>query len=1440
MDPLETPEMSAIANARIAYINTAVSNFAQSVQTIAGQLHAQALSALSDLTPATAARAQALVELQRNLQGQLNKMDYEGKIQTFLGAYDASALSALETLKAMKVDSGRLAPLDTKALTSLKRMDYKFLADIGPAAIAAVSHGVVQNTLMGTPRSRIISNIKSTLDGKFASYASTYADTALSAYDRRVTMETWTQAGLKIFTYRGPKDVKNREFCAPKVGKQFTLPEIKAMNNGTKLMPVIVYGGGWNCRHIFVPIAQQPVEPRQAPPTPAQALATAKAAAEDLAMHQGLAQFASESARAVVKINQKYAGGAAFAAESGAAVIKINEQASLKAFAEESAAAVVKLNAEALAIAEAKAAKAAAEQAAAAKAAAEAKALADAAALAKKVALETEAALKKQLADAAAKLLAEQSAAKLAAELAAAAAKSLAEQKAVDDAVKLATAANPSQLIAKGTHPESGKATFTVQGKEYASAGAAHKFATKLFAAAHPDLVKAKVPKPAPAPPAPPPGPAAPPAPQKPAATPPAANNPAPAAKAPSAAHAIGKTKSAEFEGQMWDADEDGNFVSDDSGEFMTAFSAEKHFKAGAFVPSTMYGSKPGVGPSYNQWLAENGFAVPAEAPEPEPEPGPDRFTFKSVANIGGAHYKEIYTDGAGAEWLFKPVSHANDNFLVYADEAAFKIGKAVLGDVIEVRAAELGGKFGSLQRLETNLAAQKDFTRGNGAGNQPVAMTSLSASDVAHLQSEQVVDWLISNHDAHPSQFVRTAAGGVYGIDKTQAFKFLGQDKLSPDYHPNKVEVEPIYNPLMRAAKAGQIKLDPANALKAIRAAELISTAELTAYLKPLAESRWKGDAAAQQKFYDAVLARKAGIRGDFEKLYGDVLGKKNFQFEPPAKGAPAGSILDAPMYARASRVAAARGQGQQILWDKGDVEDTAVRFWEETLPDGKKRTMAQFKVRPEAQARVLKATGADLKAPVEDGGNPAVQTSVKVVSLGSQKGSVWHDGDGGVHTITAKSIFDKLVNGQAVTEWKYGHSAGGALSALAIAAVKAEAAAYLKAAAAAQAKLDKPAAPAPKASGKAEFRASVGTPKLDRKSNHEGGGIHVLQLDADFNSVAGIAPPKGFQQVNLAWDDGVKAKWTPHIPTKNKGEGKAYAHQGVFTLSVDGEATAANVEKALGKLTQLGIAPGVPTAADRELLYLHKAAYINKVDDSAEWKAAAAAGVDGMRGYWSKRLGVPDVTKLPSYKPEGVYEKQWDDPSQSAGRHLLHRFDLNLAANMKGYGIYHDPTYGGGSLEQLLDGALPRNGALISTMEKQRLGVQASGGSPTTDQHSGGASYAFTRIKKNDGLIKASGIHFKIDVLARMDAISYQQDKYGETIEGHPRQRAATPGEFKQYSERSDNETIFKGSLSLLDDVDFYKTAGPDQRKRVLAIFKANGITKMRDGRKIEDVVL
>ena len=276
-----------------------------------------------------------------------------------------------------------------------------------------------------------------------------------------------------------------------------------------------------------------------------------------------------------------------------------------------------------------------------------------------------------------------------------------------------------------------------------------------------------------------------------------------------------------------------------------------------------------------------------------------DMFTYKESGKaLGGAHEKHVFTDAHGNAWLFKPATTLSGEaspLMAHADEATSRIALAIRpGYSIEAKAITMtipgqGEVFGSIQKM-----IPADKIRGEGGKFKDFKGRSFDSSpfqdwEVKHLQQEQVLDWLISNHDSHGGQFIRTkgeyvGSRSVIGIDKTQAFKFLGKDELSTTYHPNKVENPPLYNELFQRIKDGKTEFQPQESLPTIKAVEGISRDDYKSMLQPYADARFGVDQAGKQSFYNQAIQRKENIRADFEKFYSNVTGKK-FEFEHVAK---------------------------------------------------------------------------------------------------------------------------------------------------------------------------------------------------------------------------------------------------------------------------------------------------------------------------------------------------------------------------------------------------------------------------------------------------------------------------------------------------------------------------------------------------------------------------
>jgi len=389
----------------------------------------------------------------------------------------------------------------------------------------------------------------------------------------------------------------------------------------------------------------------------------------------------------------------------------------------------------------------------------------------------------------------------------------------------------------------------------------------------------------------------------------------------------------------------------------------------------------------------------------------------------------------------------------------------------------------------------------------------------------------------------------------------------------------------------------------------------------------------------------------------------------------------------------------------------------------------------------------------------------------------------------------------------------------------------------------------PAKKKAKDAPFKVRR-TKVLDAKRELRSGQIVVVEDAVDNTALFRGRAMKAGQQYEITFPDGTRAIYRPW------NDQNLYAQRGEFELILSDTPDPKELEKAMEYMEAINLSASVATPEDAELLYLHKQAYVTKTDSAdpaykkmiQELDARSASKderIREMRSFWERKLGVKDLTKLPGYDPMGQYQLGFLDPKKEAGYRQQYRFDISeadLEKQMKGYGLQHQIT-GGKDLVSFLETAIQSNGTMVSTIEKLRAGVPVSGMSPEEDMRTGGASYFFTRIKKlpTAGGSSEKGIYFKKGLLRRMDAISYGKDCYGRVTDDHvTANRGSTPTEWKAFSKRTGNETIFKNSVTILDNIELIVAGSEKEKKSILAVFQKLGITKLPDGRAVKDIVL
>lgn len=130
------------------------------------------------------------------------------------------------------------------------------IAGVAKDATEALRTAIIDTVRSGVSPEAALSDIADAMRGTAAQVASTF-DTGLAGFDRTVSTQTATDAGIEWFLYDGPVDDLTRDYCRARVGYRFTLASLDATPNDTGPQPPSVYCGGWGCRHRLVPLVDQ-------------------------------------------------------------------------------------------------------------------------------------------------------------------------------------------------------------------------------------------------------------------------------------------------------------------------------------------------------------------------------------------------------------------------------------------------------------------------------------------------------------------------------------------------------------------------------------------------------------------------------------------------------------------------------------------------------------------------------------------------------------------------------------------------------------------------------------------------------------------------------------------------------------------------------------------------------------------------------------------------------------------------------------------------------------------------------------------------------------------------------------------------------------------------------------------------------------------------------
>lgn len=116
--------------------------------------------------------------------------------------------------------------------------------------IANVREQVVESIVSN--RRLVMSEVLERAGGRVFSDLKVRLQTDLSTYARLGKVERGVRGGYVYFIYAGPRDDRNRPFCAERANNVYHINDIYTWENG-QLEPPWVYCGGYNCRHELIP-----------------------------------------------------------------------------------------------------------------------------------------------------------------------------------------------------------------------------------------------------------------------------------------------------------------------------------------------------------------------------------------------------------------------------------------------------------------------------------------------------------------------------------------------------------------------------------------------------------------------------------------------------------------------------------------------------------------------------------------------------------------------------------------------------------------------------------------------------------------------------------------------------------------------------------------------------------------------------------------------------------------------------------------------------------------------------------------------------------------------------------------------------------------------------------------------------------------------------------
>lgn len=318
----------------------------------------------------------------------------------------------------------------------------------------------------------------------------------------------------------------------------------------------------------------------------------------------------------------------------------------------------------------------------------------------------------------------------------------------------------------------------------------------------------------------------------------------------------------------------------------------------------------------------------------------PETLTLKPIAkSLGGMHTKQVWTDQFGNEWMSKGFKNdPNSGARVDAEHVAMVIGRLFSTKSPETRTMQLEGLHQYVQYLKP--------AKGDLSGRSP---ESLTEEQLSQAMEEHVLDWLNSNHDSHPMNLLLDPNGkDIIPIDKGQAWRFFGEDKLAAGYLPPSNPVAVWYDQFYYAVQGGQVDKDRLSrvAKRVLAKAYKVQSKHDTEVRDLLGQAfdkrvEFPSGYSNKQQLVDGVMARKAALLSDFEAFYKSLFKSGGYVWDidvdqlkkPQINSHIHTSVTDQFV----SDVSKSGVYGKSLMFDSKDLEDAHLVVYTEKTQAGK-----------------------------------------------------------------------------------------------------------------------------------------------------------------------------------------------------------------------------------------------------------------------------------------------------------------------------------------------------------------------------------------------------------------------------------------------------------------------------------------------------------------------